>query len=157
MTDVFSGSCGNAVPPLVDTPIIVQKMLADGYTPDGPPKTILDRIKGDGPLVEAPALIRSDEGIYFLFFSSGCTREASYDLKYAWAHNVTGPYTRAHPALLKTDDWDLLAPGSVGVSKAEDGHVDMAFHARVPSRTGRVRAMFTSRMVFRGKTVTLVL
>lgn len=60
------------------TPIMLQRMLKDGVTPDGPPIQILDRIAEDGPLVEAPDIVRSKEGIYFLFFSSGCATDSSY-------------------------------------------------------------------------------
>lgn len=156
MANLLPGVCGNTVPPLVDTPIILQKMQADGTTPDGPQITILDRTKSDGPLVEAPSIVRSDDGIYFLFFSSGCTRAPTYDLKYAWSHNITGPYTRAGFPLLKTNDWGLLAPGSIGVRRSETGNVHMAFHARVFTDFGRVRAMFTSQLVLDGTVATLV-
>ena len=136
---------------------MLQRMQTDGTTPVGQAITILDRTKDDGPLVEAPSLVRSDEGIYFLFFSSGCTRTPSYDLKYAWAHNVTGPYTRARSPLLKTGTWDLLAPGSVGIRKTDDGEIKMAFHARVTLASGRVRAMFTSRLLLKGKVARMIL
>lgn len=72
------GDCGNSVEPVVSTPIMLQKMLRDGVTPDGEPVQILDRTAEDGPLVEAPYLVRSKEGVYFLFFSSGCTRQSTY-------------------------------------------------------------------------------
>ena len=116
----------------------------------------MDRTHADGPLVEAPALVRSHEGIYFLFFSSGCTRFSSYDLKYATATNVTGPYTRAQNPLLFTGAWGLTAPGSVGIGETPDGKFVMAFHARVKSEFGRIRAMFTTGLLFNGTTVTMV-
>lgn len=128
---------------------MLQKMHLNGTTASGAAITILDRTDIDGPLVEAPNIIRSDEGIYFLFFSSGCTRAPTYDLKYAWAHNVTGPYTRASKPLLQTGDWELLAPGSVGIHRNENGAFNMAFHARVITEFGRVRAMFTSHLVLK--------
>ena len=75
------GICGNTVPPLVDTPILLQRLAEDAIKPVGPPVDIMDRTRDDSPLVEAPALVRSDKGVYFLSFSSGCTRMPSYDLK----------------------------------------------------------------------------
>lgn len=149
------GSCGNTVPPLVPTPIMLQKMKADGTTADGDPIQILDRNDSDGPLVEAPALARSDDGSYFLFFSSGCTRAPTYDLKYAFADNITGPYTRADSPLLSTGDWGLLAPGSVGIARNDNGTFEMAFHARVATDVGRVRAMFTTKIEFNNVTITM--
>jgi beta-xylosidase len=131
-------------------------MRADGVTPDGQDVTILDRIEEDGPLVEAPAIARSAEGIYFLFFSSGCTRDPSYDVKYAWAHDVRGPYTRAKKPLLRTGDFNLTAPGSIGLTDMEDGTYGMVFHARVQASYGKVRAMYTSSIRFNGTEVQLV-
>lgn len=64
--------------PIVPTPIMLQRMLKDGVSPDGSAIQIFDRTAEDGPLVEAPDIVRSKEGIYFLFFSSGCTRDESY-------------------------------------------------------------------------------
>ncbi|THV76360.1 Arabinanase/levansucrase/invertase [Aureobasidium pullulans] len=151
------GVCGNTVTPVVSTPIQLQRMKEDGVTPDGPETTILDRTEQDGPLVEAPFLVRSSGGIYFLFYSSGCTRDSSYDVKYAWAQNVTGPYQRADKPLLKTGDFKLLAPGSVGLTEVmEDETFGMAFHARVEAPYGKVRAMYTSTIRFNGSEVLLV-
>ncbi|GAB7337516.1 hypothetical protein MBLNU457_g2840t2 [Dothideomycetes sp. NU457] len=150
------GSCGNTMPPLQNTPIKLVKMMDDGITPDGPEITILDRTAADGPLVEAPSLVRSHEGIYFLFFSSGCTRDPSYDVKYATASSVTGPYTRAASPLLQSGDWGLSAPGSASIAPTSDGGFEMAFHARVQSSLGGIRAMFTSKLQFNGTKASLV-
>ncbi|KAK5164698.1 hypothetical protein LTR04_001730, partial [Oleoguttula sp. CCFEE 6159] len=152
------GICGNSVAPITPTPILLQRMEGDGVTPRGPAVQILDRISEDGPLVEAPQLVRSAEGVYFLFFSSGCTRAPSYDMKYATAMKITGPFTRAESELLQTGDWDLQAPGSVGVrwDYVAERYV-MAFHARVNVTGGAgVRAMFTTGLQFNGTQVTIV-
>jgi hypothetical protein len=147
------GECGNTVQPRVNTPIMLQKLQADGTSPDGAPVPILDRTTADGPLVEAPELVRSHEGVYFLFFSSGCTRNPSYDLKYATANNITGPYTRAKAPLLQTGDWDLHAPGSAGLFPAGKGQWNLVFHARVE---GRIRAMFVGRLELKGRKAKFV-
>jgi len=149
------GLCGNTKAPIVPTPIQLQMMLPDGITRNGDPLTIMNRTKADGPLVEAPSLMRSHEGIYFLFFSSGCTRSPTYDVKYATALNITGPYIRAEYPLLQTGDFGLLAPGSVGVHDDGNGGFNMAFHARVQAPQGRIRAMFTTKLVFNGHTVRM--
>jgi hypothetical protein len=148
------GECLNTVPPLKDTPIFLQKMEKDGYTTSGEAITILDRTKGDGPLVEAPSLIRTDEGIYILFFSTGCTFDPSYKLKYATSLNITGPYTRAPGALLYTGKHKLLAPGSASV--ARDGKSwRIAFHARVFTDIGGIRPMYVANLKIVGTTVTM--
>ncbi|EME78202.1 glycoside hydrolase family 43 protein, partial [Pseudocercospora fijiensis CIRAD86] len=106
------GVCGNTFDPQTPTPIMIQKMQADGVTAvDGTLTQILDRTDADGPLVEAPALVRTRQGKYFLFFSSGCTRSSSYSVKYAVADKVTGPYVRANETLLSTGMYGLEAPG----------------------------------------------
>ena len=89
------GSCNNGVAPIQSTPIMLQKMAADGITPVGSLVQILDRDAGDGPLVEAPSLIYVNN-VFFLFFSSGCYAETTYDTSYATATSVTGPYTKAN-------------------------------------------------------------
>ena len=147
------GECGNIVQPRINTPIMLQKLQTDGTSPDGAPIQILDRTTADGPLVEAPELVRSHEGIYFLFFSSGCTRNPSYDLKYATAKDITGPYTRASAPLLQTGDWGLHAPGSAGVFSVGKGQWNLVFHARVE---GRIRAMFAGRLELKGRKAKFV-
>ncbi|KAK5114268.1 hypothetical protein LTR62_002519 [Meristemomyces frigidus] len=150
------GVCGNTKAPIMPTPLMLQKMATDGVTATGAPIQILDRIKGDGPLIEAPALVRSTEGIYFLFFSSGCTRAPSYNIKYATSKNISGPYIRAAHPLLQTGDYGLLAPGSVSVHEDGKGVYNMAFHARVIAPQGRIRALFTTQLAFKGRSVSLV-
>ncbi|KAK4984283.1 hypothetical protein LTR66_008549 [Elasticomyces elasticus] len=149
------GSCGNTVKPIIPTPIMLQRMHPNGTTAMADPIQIFDRSDSDGPLVEAPALIRSHEGIYFLFFSSGCTRAPTYTLKYATATNVSGPYTRAQDPLLKTGDWGLVAPGSVGVRDNGDGTWEMALHSRTETEFGGVRAMYTSKLLLNGTVARL--
>jgi beta-xylosidase len=52
------GECGNSVPPLQNTPIMLQRLKSDAMTLDGPPVQVLDREAEDGPLVEAPMLVQ---------------------------------------------------------------------------------------------------
>lgn len=67
------GSCRNDVVPIVATPLMLQEVDPhDGITLIGSPTKLLDRDALDGPLIEAPAMYLSTEGIYFLFFSSNC-------------------------------------------------------------------------------------
>lgn len=151
------GSCGNTIAPQAPTPIMIQKMQADGITPAGNATQILDRTPADGPLVEAPAIVRTHQGKYFLFFSSGCTRSPDYAVKYAVSDSITGPYVRATETLLSTGMYGLEAPGSVGIAEDGKGGWKMAFHARAAQRkVGRVRKMFTTQLVFEGEVVKLV-
>ena len=150
----LGGECGNMIFPQRATPIFLQKMEDDGVTPSGPPVTILDRTHDDGPLVEAPVLARSDDGVYFLFFSSGCTFDRSYNVKYATSNSITGPYTRASESLLQTGSWGLLAPGSPTVWKDEKKwHI--AFHARLYTDIGGIRGLYMSGLKLDGTIATL--
>lgn len=148
------GVCSNTVPPLIDTPIYLQKLEKDGITKSGKPVEILDRIDSDGPLVEAPSLIRTDEGVYVLFFSTGCTFDPSYTLKYATSTNITGPYIRAKQTLLETGTNGLFAPGSASV--ARDGEKwRIVFHGRVFTDLGGIRPMYVANLKIRGTEVSL--
>ncbi|KAK4612103.1 hypothetical protein CLAFUW4_13267 [Fulvia fulva] len=150
------GACGNTVSPIQKTPIMLQEMADDAVTKAGEPIEIFTNEKQDGPLVEAPVLAQSPEGLYFLFFSSGCTRLDTYALEYATATHIRGPYTRVDKKLLKTGDWGLEAPGSVGIAEDGNGGWSMAFHARVNyGEVGRVRAMFTTKLKFAGTQVCM--
>jgi beta-xylosidase len=148
------GSCNNGVAPIVSTPIMLQKVAANGYTPVGSPVQILDRSAADGPLVEAPSLIYVN-GVFFLFFSSGCYAETTYDLSYATATSVTGPYTKAGAPtapLLVTGTYGLRAPGSATFAK--DGS-KVVFHAYLGADINGGRGMWTGIPTFNGATVTL--
>ena len=150
------GICGNTVPPLASTPIMLQALDPSGLNVSGSPITLSDREPSDGPLIEAPTLVKSDQGVYFLFFSSGCTRSDSYDVKYATAEKIDGPYTRAAAPLLKSGDYGgLVAPGSVSVVRSGSGWV-MAFAARVQSQFGGVRELFVTGLELEGKVAKVV-
>lgn len=125
------GPCGGADPPFHPTPIMLQEVSpADGVTPLGEPTAIFDRTDADGPLVEAPSLLRAPDGRYVLFYSSGCFSDASYRTSYAIARSVTGPYTRSgRPIMRSGDRLGLTAPG--GAAATSDGDV-IVFHADCP-------------------------
>jgi hypothetical protein len=112
------GNCNNGIEPIQSTPIMLQMVNnTDGITPLGQPIQILDRDDLDGPLVEAPSLVRLGDK-YFLFFSSNCFSGQFYDVSFAVADKLTGPYVKRGP-LLVTGDLGLYAPGGMEVS--EDG------------------------------------
>jgi beta-xylosidase len=123
------GSCGNGNG-AYHTPIRLQRMSSDGLSPIGSPVTILDRGPYDGPLIEAPVLIKHN-GTYVLFFSSNCFNTDYYDISTATAASITGPYTKASAPLLVTNaSRGLYGPGSCDVTP--DGRY-MLFHARTSS------------------------
>nr|AFW16060.1 putative beta-xylosidase [Phanerodontia chrysosporium] len=147
------GNCNNGVPPIVSTPIMLQQLAADGITPIGSPVQILDRSDADGPLVEAPSLVKVN-GVYILFFSSNCYSGGLYDTSYATADNIKGPYTKAqapNAPLLQTGTpySQLYSPGGLDVGP---GGVNVLFHAD-KGTTADVRQLYAGQIKVTGKTV----
>ena len=142
------GSCGNTVAPIVPTPIMLQQLAADGVTPVGAPIEILDRGDADGPLIEAPNLILKN-GVYVLTFSSNCYSTTLYDVSYATATNVRGPYTKSSAPLMVTNNpYEITAPG--GATMSPDGE-HMVFHANCDNG----RCMFERDITISGTTLSL--
>ncbi|EEY14086.1 glycosyl hydrolase family 43 protein [Verticillium alfalfae VaMs.102] len=106
--DGNGGDCGNSVDPVVSTPIMLQEVGPDGFTKIGNPVQILDRTEADGPLVEAPDIVRLEDGTYVLFFSSWCYASDKYNINYAVSRRVEGPYIRSLRPLLQTGDYGLI-------------------------------------------------
>jgi hypothetical protein len=142
------GPCGNGDPPGWPTPLRLQRVdAADGVTLIGEATTILDRDPElDGPLVEAPSLVRAGPGGggFVLFYSSHCFNSPDYDVKYATAERIQGPYTRKGQLIGKeAGDFGLEAPGgATGVM----GGLGMVFHANCPAG----RCMYETEYVFEG-------
>lgn len=132
---------------------MIQRVAEDWTTPLGPAIQILDRGKYDGPLIEAPSMIKRDR-TYFLFFSSNCYISALYDTSYATSSSPTWPFVKTHVPLLVTD----TVPGTAGPGHADvafDG-VHMVFHAyATEADVGGRRAMFVKRLDVGGELVAL--
>lgn len=130
------GACSNSVAPIMPTPILLQEVEENGLTHIGEPIEILDRDALDGPLIEAPSLHRSPEGIYFLFFSSNCFTTPLYDTSYATAMNITGPYTKSRrPLFISGDGPELVGPGGMDIIKGGDMIV---FHGHLTTTNSEV-------------------
>ena len=126
---------------------MLQQVADDGVSPIGGPIQILDRDDNDGPLIEAPSLTRIG-GLYYLFFSSNCYSSDLYDVSFATASSVYGPYTKRGPMLV-TPDLGLEAPG--GAEVTPDGQF-VTFHAGPVG----ARHMYTGRIEYNsGTEITL--
>ncbi|KAJ5511298.1 Glycoside hydrolase family 43 [Penicillium expansum] len=146
------GDCNNGIEPLVSTPILLQKVGADGVTPIGDAVQILDRntADGDGPLVEAPNLILHG-GTYFLFYSTHCFTDPKYDVRYATAESITGPYTKTNVPMINAQNTGLLSPGGGNVCGCGDR---MLFHGFcTEERTSR--CMYVADVNIDGKTASI--
>ncbi|KFH47668.1 Extracellular endo-alpha-like protein [Hapsidospora chrysogenum ATCC 11550] len=127
--------CGTDVrDPTMRTPLMLQQVDAgDGTTKIGSPMKLLDRLEQeDEALVEAPELRRWWDGTYLLFFSAHCFNDPRYNVKYAWANRIEGPYVRAEGALLQAPDFGLRAPGGAKTGRTRDGVDFIAFHGNCP-------------------------
>lgn len=146
------GDCNNGVEPLVSTPILLQKVAADGVTPIGDAVQILDRntADGDGPLVEAPNLILHGD-MYFLFYSTHCFTDPAYDVRYATAKSITGPYTKTNVPMINAQNTGLISPGGGNVCGCGDR---MLFHGFcTEERTSR--CMYVADVIIDGKTASI--
>jgi beta-xylosidase len=141
------GACKNGIPPIKKTPIMLQRLGDDLVSLVGKPvQLITNDHPEDGPDVEAPSLVKKN-GVYYLFYSSNCFTSPEYDVAYATATSIKGPYTRKG-ALLKTGDLGLVAPGGAGVDLDAE-HV--VFHANCPQG----RCMYTGMLTLNGKEASI--
>ncbi|KAF2165110.1 glycoside hydrolase family 43 protein [Zasmidium cellare ATCC 36951] len=147
------GVCGNTVEPIVKTPIMIQKVQADGTTKIGDPVELIHNTDRDGPLVEAPYMIRNSDGVYMLFFSSNCYTSADYDVSYATSSSPTGPFAKTTTPLFVTGVLGTIGPG--GASVASDG-TSMVLHGyENDQKVGNVRSMFVVSIAPQGQKVLL--
>jgi beta-xylosidase len=142
------GSCGNTVAPIIPTPLMLQQLAPDGITPVNVPIELLDRGDADGPLIEAPNMILVN-GVYFLFFSSNCYTTTLYDVSYATATSVKGPFTKSSAPLMVTNNpYEVTAPR--GATATTDGKA-ISFHANCPGG----RCMFKRAITISGMKITM--
>ncbi|CAG8978027.1 hypothetical protein HYALB_00000697 [Hymenoscyphus albidus] len=150
------GSCGNSnygSPGSVPTPLMLQEMGSDGTTRVGEPVHILDKGPYDGPLIEAPQIIKKD-GLYIVFFSSNCYSTTLYDISYATSTSLRGPYKKAAKPLAVTGNpFDLTAPG--GAQATDDGR-SLVFHADCQVDGGKKRCLYTKDIKIEGGIVRFV-
>ena len=140
-TQGHGGICNNGVDPIVNTPILIQKVGADGISKQGSATTIMNLQSSDGPDIEAPAMIKKDD-TYVLLFSSHCYSTNSYDTLYATSNSPTGGFTRGG---------SLVGGGQGGMDASLDAQ-NVLFHGL--QSDGR-RFMYTGTLNINGDSVTI--
>jgi Glycosyl hydrolases family 43 len=141
------GNCNNGVAPFKSTPILLQKVdPRNGIAKIGPPMSILDRNDADGPLVEAPSLAMFG-GKYFLFFSSNCYITDMYDVSFAVADRIEGPYRKRGP-LVVSKTFGMHGPGGAEVVATGDREGHLVFHAGTVGQ----RLLFEGKLQYLGGT-----
>ncbi|KAI5306754.1 hypothetical protein KEM56_007271 [Ascosphaera pollenicola] len=140
------------------TPIRIQQMEADGVTLHDKPWQALSNDHEDGPLVEAPSLVKVG-GTYFLFFSSNMFDTTEYDTSYAWATDIRGAWTKVKAPdapLFKSGIDGLIGPGGADIL---DANGKIVFHGWTedPKANGAARHsyMATVHIDEAGKKVTI--
>lgn len=149
------GYCNNPNnPPSTNTSLMLQQVQNDGYTVIGGPSVLYNNQGvSDKYNVEAPAIVRSNGGVYFLFFSSGCTSDNSYTVSYVTSINgVRGPYGK-RKVLLQTGDYGLYAPGGADMDKKTGDFVFHSFKASNDISQGRV--LDTTHVTLSGRTASI--
>ncbi|KAF8164491.1 glycosyl hydrolase [Mycena galopus ATCC 62051] len=115
------------------TPIFIQPLGANGYTLQGSATQLITDASVDGGIVEAPSLVYWD-GFYYLFFSSNSYNTLLYDVSYAIATSVTGPYTKAqapNAPLLTSGACGTAGPGGATVINILNQYVNAVFHSDI--------------------------
>ncbi|KAL2867555.1 glycoside hydrolase family 43 protein [Aspergillus lucknowensis] len=141
------------------TPILLQQLDVDAVTPVGGPVQLIDREDADGPLVEAPSLIVVD-GTYYLSFSSNMYDSLLYDVSYATASSVAGPYTKVGapdaPLLVSGDGSNVGPLGGPGGADLLDDGTKIAFHAFIDGQgIGSGRGVWVSDIQVGGGVITI--
>jgi hypothetical protein len=131
------------------TPILAQRIAADGESLVGEPTEVLanDR-QWEGHLIEGPWVSRQ-QGRYWLFYAGNDFTSPSYGIGAAVADHPLGPYRKQDAPLLKSGrSW--IAPGHASVAPGLDGTPQLFFHAFFPGQGGynAFRALLTTRLSF---------
>ncbi|KAI9670213.1 MAG: hypothetical protein M1831_006426 [Alyxoria varia] len=136
----------------VPTPLLLQEVGADGVSLIGGVTQLLDNAgRSDDFVIEAPDLVKSAEGTYFLFFSGGCYQNDNYTVDYAVSTgDISGPYERRGP-LLQTGDRGLIGPGGADIHW-DSRHI--VFHANAAGNE-ELRQMYVGQINIDGQTVTI--
>ncbi|KAF9893343.1 hypothetical protein FE257_011775 [Aspergillus nanangensis] len=143
------------------TPIMLQKMEADAVTPVGEPVQLIDRGEADGPLVEAPSITRGADGVYYMGFSSNMFDTLYYDMSWATAEAIAGPWTKSQdpgaPLLVTGDDSDAGPLGGPGGADFRDDGKAILFHAfNNGQNTSEGRGTWAAEISLEGGRITLL-
>jgi beta-xylosidase len=107
----------------------------------------------DGMNLEAPYIFKRG-GIYFLAYSTHYYADDTYDVQYATAKHVRGPYTRVKEPLLETTDaCGLIGPGSASFQRVSWGNeevVNMVFHGLRDNKRPISRPLYTATVQVNG-------
>ncbi|MFL5307975.1 MAG: family 43 glycosylhydrolase [Polyangia bacterium] len=125
----------------------IVKLGADMISLSGTPANISPT--GASGVLEGSAMFKRN-GTYYLQWSEGDTRNASYQVAYARASSATGPFTRIGPILQQDPTQGILSTGgsTVLAFPARDAYY-LAYHRfKIPGGDGTHREVCIDRMSF---------
>ena len=134
------------------TPIYAQRLSGSGRRLLGRPRELIrnDR-RWEERVVEAPAVIRRDDGFFYLFYSGAlcCTRPCAYAVGVARSRTLLGRWRKfsGNPILRGGNGW--RCPGHPGFADDGSGNLTAVFHA-YRSRDGFLagRQLLTAPLTF---------
>jgi len=140
---------GELILDAMKTPIIAQRLTADGTALIGEPQQVLaNDLDWEGHLIEGPWVTRQ-AGRYWLFYAGNDFSTPAYGIGVAVADHPLGPFMKQPKPLLKSNrTW--WAPGHASVAPGRDGTPQLFFHAFFPGQGGynAFRALLTARLEF---------
>lgn len=127
---------------------MIQPVSSDGVSKTGSASQLVTNDGGEGPDVEAPAMIRAADGTYVLFYSGGCYSTDAYTVSYATSQSPTGGFTKRGNLFASGDD-GLTGPGGADVALTGEY---MVFHGLADG--GPRRFMYTAEITVSGTSVS---
>lgn len=99
-------------------------------------------VKGHFDFTEAPYLFYR-KGLYYLMWAGGRCWQKSYNVRYAVAKNLAGPYVDAKAPLLENDEArQVIGPGHNSVLEV-DGRTFLLYHRQDPAKAPTCGFRFT--------------
>ncbi|KAF2170694.1 glycoside hydrolase family 43 protein [Zasmidium cellare ATCC 36951] len=147
------GYCASQDNIVTNTSLMLQQTQSDGYTKVGSPVSIWNN-QGveDHYQAEAPSLLKSDDGTYFLFYSTGCYTDGSYTTKYVTSTSgIFGPYGNPQ-LLLKDGDFGQFGPGGADITLAGG---QMVYHSLKNNDIAQGRVMNTATLTLEGQSARI--
>jgi beta-xylosidase len=125
----------------------VAKLGADMTSLVGTPTNISPG--GAGGVLEGSVMFKRN-GTYYLQWSEGDTRNATYQVAYARASSATGPFTRLGTILQQDTTQGILGPGgsTVLAIPARDAYYMVYHRFKIPGGDGTHREVCIDRMSF---------
>lgn len=113
----------------------------------------------DGGNMEAPYIFKRGD-TYFLTYSTHITMNGSYDVQYATAKSLMGPYTRVKEPLLKTTNdfgCKLIGPGGASFQRdsGDQKSTKIIFHGLTEAMDINKRVVYTATVEVDGDKLSI--